>query len=75
MRVILCDACGVRIFGGIFGSPMAGTDFCSLKCAGADPEDCQHEENISDAAAGRSTARLICKACGYDREEAVGETV
>lgn len=51
-----------------------GGDYCTLRCSIAmngSADACAHEDNISDAANGRDTARLICKDCGYDRVEAV----
>lgn len=75
MTIVLCDTCGKRIMGGVYKTNGTTEDFCSRKCAKAheEPEGCQHEDNMSDDAAGRSTARLICKDCGYDRLVAVGE--
>lgn len=75
MRIILCDNCGKRVMDGIYKTSGTTEDFCSRKCAKAlsEPKGCQHEDNMSDQVAGRSTVRLICKDCGYDRLVAVGE--
>jgi hypothetical protein len=74
--IYLCDNCNSQIKDGVHKIDRSNEDFCSRKCAeekvrGVQPEECQHEDNMSDQAAGRSTARLICKTCGYDRVEEV----
>lgn len=73
MTIVLCDNCGKRIMGGIYKTYDTQEDFCSKKCASTreQPNECPHEDNMSDESAGRTTARLICRACGYDRVEAV----
>lgn len=72
MRIVLCDRCGVRIQGGVVKLVNSDEDLC-FDCSRvvAPEEACQHEDNISDAVPGRTTARLVCKACGYDRVEEV----
>lgn len=69
--VYICDGCKQPIEGAIYQRGDGEGDFCN-SCL--HPEaSCSHENNISDATAGRDTARLICKDCGYDRVEAVEE--
>lgn len=70
--IVICDVCHTQIVGAIHKLAEDDGDFHSECLASVRSEEaCQHEDNISDQAAGRSTARLICKQCGYDREEAV----
>lgn len=72
MRVetITCDMCGAQI-SVIHRSGVVEGEFC-FECVrkatdAANAEACAHEDNASDQVSGRSTARLICKQCGYDR--------
>ena len=72
-EIITCDGCNAQI-SVIHKSAVVEGEFCFEcihKAVAPEEEGCQHEDNMSDEAAGRTTARLICKACGYDREEAV----
>ena len=71
MRIVLCDRCGVRLMEGIFRATSDDGDFCFACSQAVKDEACDHEDNVSDAVPGRDTARLICKACGYDRIEEV----
>lgn len=71
IEIVICDACHNQIIGAVHHLATDG-DFhfdCLEIARGA--EACQHEDNISDQVPGRATARLICKACGYDRTEEV----
>lgn len=76
MRVttITCDQCGKEVTV-VHQSGIVDGEFCSVECVRAaqnpSAEVCEHEDNVSDQVPGRSTARLVCKACGYDREEEV----
>lgn len=69
VTVFMCDGCGQNIEGPVYQSANSG-DLCGT-CIHPTNTECPHEENVSDAVPGRDTARLICKACGYDREERV----
>ena len=64
-----CDRCGKQITDGLVKGGQGVEDFCSRACMNnlEAPEECAHEDNISDAAAGKDTVRLICRDCGYDR--------
>lgn len=78
MRVttITCDQCGAEVTV-VHSSAVVPGDFCSTTCVQnaqngeTEEKECPHEDNASDAVPGRSTARLVCKKCGYDREEEV----
>lgn len=72
IEIVLCDVCHNQITGAVMKLAEGDGDF-HVDCleVARQPEECQHEDNMSDEAAGRTTARLICKQCGYDREEEV----
>lgn len=75
--VYICDGCKKRIGGTVYQRGGVDGEYCN-KCIRPELEAeaaCTHEDNISDEVPGRATARLICKDCGYDRVEAVKETV
>lgn len=67
-----CDGCGEPI-STIHKSAAFDGEYCinCLQNVTTGPEECAHEDNASDAVPGRATARLVCKQCGYDREEEV----
>lgn len=70
MIVHICDGCGKRIEGAIYKRADGDEDWC-VNCVKVDEtEVCPHEDNASDQVPGRDTYRLVCKACGYDREVA-----
>lgn len=72
-EIITCDGCNAQIsvihrHGSIAGEYCFE---CLQKSMAPVDEGCPHEENMSDEVAGRTTAHLICKQCGYDRIEEV----
>jgi len=72
-ETITCDGCNAQI-SVIHRSGLVDGEFCYecvKKAVAPVEEECAHEDNASDAVPGRSTARLVCKQCGFDREEAV----
>lgn len=72
-EIITCDGCSAQI-SVVHRSAVVEGEFCyeCLQRLKAPPqESCVHEDNASDQVPGRSTARLVCKVCGYDRVEEV----
>lgn len=74
-EIITCDGpCGLRLSVVHRHGTVPGEYCweCLRQLIGAPPDDvCQHEDNASDEAQGRDTARLVCKNCGFDRVEKV----
>jgi hypothetical protein len=70
-EIITCDGCGAQI-SVVHRSALAEGEFCYecvQKALAPTPDECSHEDNVSDEVPGRPTARKICKQCGYDRVE------
>lgn len=70
MKITICDVCEMVLQGAIYKRAHEDGDYCET-CVKA----CPHEENIDGTTHGVDGKRLICKECGYDRVEAVTETV
>lgn len=70
---MVCDACLKEIGTTVFRSKDVAGEYCSAQCLQFGPTvamvepQCPHEDNATDEVPGRTTARLVCKACGYDR--------
>lgn len=80
MRVTYCDNCGEEIKGGVWRSNIDNRDYCGAACIAAavaqeSPKGCPHKDNIDGTTHGTPAGRrrLVCTACGYDREEEIEE--